>query len=291
MLSEIFYRWEKRLAARDTNRRVRAFEWGTEYVPSGIRAEDPRRYLFEYAREVLAESDRYHACSPPANVRLSGRHLSFDSPLPSGCPENDTVHALHFPARSDGRVVVVLPQWNAGLGSHQSLCRMLNAFGLSALRVSLPYHDLRMPAQLERADYMLSPNLGRTLASVRQAVVDTRAAIDWLEAQGYRRFAILGTSLGSCVALITSAHDPRIGVNVQNHVSPYVADVVWHGISTQHVRMGMEGHVTLEELRDIWMPISPQAYLGKMRGRGRGSGPCSCTPCTIIRSCPACRGS
>ena len=38
-------------------------------------------------------------------------------------------------------------------------------------------------------------------------------------------------------------HDERISAGVFNHVSGYVADVVWRGISTQHVRAGLEGAV------------------------------------------------
>jgi hypothetical protein len=186
-------------------------------------------------------------------------------------PKNNTVHAWHYPADSDGRVVLVLPQWNSDAEGHKSLCRLLNYFGLSALRLSLPFHDLRMPEDLVRADYMLSANLGRTLQALRQAVIDSRAAVDWLELHGYRKFAVLGTSIGSCVALITMAHDSRVELSVQNHVSPYFADVVWRGISTRHVRKGLEGNITLEELRDIWMPISPKAYIGKLPGRGQKS--------------------
>lgn len=233
--------------------------------------EDPRLYMLEYARKALEESDRYHSYAPVRDACLEGRHLTFTSPLAGSYPKNNTVHALYFPVQSDGRVVLVLPQWNSDIEGHQSLCRMLNYFGLSALRLSLPYHDLRMPDELERADYMLSPNLGRTLQAVRQAVIDSRAALDWLEAQGYGKFAILGTSLGSCVALIALAHDRRLKLSVQNHVSPYFADVVWEGISTQHVRKGLEGNVTLEELRNIWMPISPKAYMKKLQGTGRRS--------------------
>jgi hypothetical protein len=168
-------------------------------------------------------------------------------------------------------VVLVLPQWNGDARSHMSLCRMLNLFGLSALRLSLPYHDLRMPDDLLRADYMLSPNLGRTLQAIRQAVIDSRAALDWLQSQGYTKFSILGTSIGSCVALITLAHDPRLSLGVMNHVSPYFADVVWTGISTRHVRKGLEGNIELDELREIWLPISPKAYFKKLVGTGKKS--------------------
>jgi hypothetical protein len=225
----------------------------------------------EYARRALADSDAYHSYEPPRDWQLKGRHLTFTTPMPSIYPANNTVHARYFPADSGGRVVLVLPQWNGDAQSHMSLCRMLNSFGLSALRLSLPYHDLRMPEGLIRADYMLSPNLGRTLQAVRQAVVDSRAALDWLYSVGYRKFAVLGTSLGSCVALITLAHDPRLGVSVQNHVSPYFADVVWNGISTRYVRAGLEGKITLEDLRSIWMPISPKAYAKKLSGTGKKS--------------------
>ena len=271
MLSKVFYFWEKWLSQRDTNRRVRNFEWGLEFIQDGAGAEDPKKFLLDHSRKVLADSDRYHAYSPVKDAHIQDRHLTFTSPLPGIYPKNNTVHALYFPVQSGGRAVLVLPQWNSDLQGHQSLCRMLNYFGLSALRLSLPYHDLRMPDELERADYILSPNLGRTLQAVRQAVVDSRAALDWLETQGYTKFAILGTSLGSCVALITIAHDPRIRLSIQNHVSPYFADVVWEGISTQHVRKGLEGNVTLEELRDIWMPISPKAYFRKLKGTGQQS--------------------
>jgi pimeloyl-ACP methyl ester carboxylesterase len=270
VLSRIFYKWELNLSRRDTNRVVRPFDWGAEFLSDGPPATDQKSYLMGFAARVVRESDAYHSYAPVGDFHMEGGHLTFTSPLRTVSPANNTVHGWFFP-KDPARVVLVLPQWNADAQSHIALCKMLNAFGLSALRLSLPYHDLRMPAELKRADYMLSSNLGRTLQSIRQAVLDARAALDWLEAQGYRRFAVLGTSIGSCVALATVAHDPRVNVAVQNHVSPYFADVVWRGISTRHVRQGLDGHVTLDELRDIWMPISPQAYFHKLQGTGKKS--------------------
>ena len=271
VLSRIFYRWEKHLSQRDTNRRIRDFEWGFEFLPGGRKTGDPRLEMLEFSRKAVEESDAYHSYQPLQNWKFHERHLTFPSPSPTVYPRNNTVHAWHFPAKSDGRAVLVLPQWNADAGSHMSLCRMLNYFGLSALRLSLPYHDLRMPEELERADYMLSPNLGRTLQALRQAIVDSRAALDWLESRGYTKLAILGTSIGSCIALITLAHDPRLRLGVMNHVSPYFADVVWEGISTRHVRAGLQGKIELEDLRKIWMPISPRAYFKKLVGSGKKS--------------------
>jgi len=49
-----------------------------------------------------------------------------------------------------------------------------------------------------------------------------------------------------------------------NHVSPHFGDVVWRGLSTEHVRQGLEGHVDLNGLRDLWRPISPWSYLDRV---------------------------
>ena len=72
-------------------------------------------------------------------------------------------------------------------------------------------------------------------------MIDTRACIDWLVQQGYERIGILGTSLGSCVAFIAAAHDPRVRVGIFNHVSMYFSDVVWTGLSTQTRAQGVSG--------------------------------------------------
>jgi dienelactone hydrolase len=202
--------------------------------------------------------------------------LTFPSALVTPHESNNTVRCRYFPARvADGlqavprsrAAVLVMPQWNSDAGGHVGLCKLLAWNGMSALRLSLPYHDLRMPPELHRADYIVSANLMRTLQVCRQAVLDARRAIAWLKQQGYERIGILGTSLGSCLALLTAAHEPLIDAEALNHISPYFADVVWRGLSTEHVREGLNGHVELDLLRSIWQPISPQGYLERLRNR------------------------
>ena len=145
------------------------------------------------------------------------------------------------------------------------MSKLLARFGVSALRLSLPYHDARMPPELTRADYIVSSNVARTVQVCRQAVLDARRAVAWLAAQGFERIGILGTSLGSCLAMLTSAHEPLIRAQALNHVSPWFADVVWRGLSTRHVRQGLDGHIDLERLRALWRPISPFEYLDRVR--------------------------
>jgi predicted acylesterase/phospholipase RssA len=111
---------------------------------------------------------------------------------------------------------------------------------------------------------MVSPNIGRTLAVTRQAALEVNQAVQWLRQQGYRRVGVVGTSIGSCIAYLAFVHYRDIDVGVFNHVSPYFADVVWTGLSTRYVRWGLEGQITLPDLRLCWLPISPAGYVQRL---------------------------
>lgn len=261
-------RWEYELATRDTNRVVRPFEWGLEWLDGARKNGNPARDLGEFVDAAVKNSDRFYSYQTPPDFELTNGVLTFRSASETPYPENNTVHADFFPAPQDrGRAVLVLPQWNSDVNGHVGLCKLLNRFGITALRMSMAYHDRRMPAELERADYHVSSNLGRTIAAARQSVIDARCCLDWLERRGYRRLAILGTSLGSCIAFITAAHDKRIRTGVFNHVSMYFSDVVWTGLSTQHVRDGFGAVVSHDDLTRYWAVISPASYLERMVGR------------------------
>jgi hypothetical protein len=259
--------WESRLAERDSNRVVRPLEWGGDWL--GLAGGDsPLDGLRRYAAAAVAGSDSFFSYERPRDFRLEGSHLTFTSPVETRYPENNTVHAEYFPsARSRGRAVLVLPQWNADAHSLVGLCRLLNRFGLAALRMSLAYHGPRKPAETQRADYHVSSNLGRTIDAGRQSVIDARACLDWLEGQGYTRLGILGISLGSCMAFIAAMHDARVRVAVLNHISTWFSDVVWTGLSTRHVRQGFGDSLSQDELRECWTPISPASYFYRLKGR------------------------
>ena len=268
MIERFFHAWERRLAAATTNRVVRPFEWGVDWLDEpGDPSVDPARRLERAAAAALADPDWFASAPCPGYV-LRGDRLTFPSQIETPHAANNTVHARYFPADSKnrGRAVLVLPQWNADAEGHVGLCRFLARLGISALRLTLPYHDVRMPPELERADYIVSANIGRTLQVNRQAVLDARRAVAWLDARGHERIGILGSSLGSCLASLTAAHEPRITAAALNHVSAYFADVVWGGLSTEHVRAGLDGAIDLDRLRRLWLPISPLPYVERLRG-------------------------
>ncbi|HVC18644.1 MAG TPA: hypothetical protein VNE16_01095 [Vicinamibacterales bacterium] len=283
MLEQVFHAWERRLASATTDRVVRPFDWGLDWIPANGHRPDmpPERILADWARDVRRDSARFFTAPPTREytfVPEAGATgddppgvLTFPSAFATPHPANNTVYAQYFPARRAAargrRAVLVLPQWNADEGGHVGLSRLLAYGGMAALRLSLPYHDRRMPPELHRADFIVSANVARTVQVCRQAVLDARRAIAWLAGRGFERIGILGTSLGSCLALLTTAHEPIVRVQALNHVSPFFADVIWHGLSTRHVREGLEGHIELKQLRRLWRPISPHSYIHQVRDR------------------------
>jgi dienelactone hydrolase len=260
--------------------------------------------------DIVARADEFYSYSTPTDFRLERRHpqlfptnvrpetlqedaelrrqaetgelepadfLRFTSPIRTIYPENDQVNARWYPAHSESQkgkpkqAIIVMPQWNADAFSHNALCTLFNNFGVSALRLSKPYHDVRRPAELERSDYAVSANVGRTTEACRQAVVDIRSCIDWLEQQGYEQFGVLGTSLGSCYAFIAAAFDPRIQICAFNHASTWFGDVAWTGQSTRHLRASFEqAGLTQDQVREIFSIVSPMSYMERFAARYPG---------------------
>jgi hypothetical protein len=249
-------------------------------IPTDFRLEERHPQLFptNVRPETLKQDAELRRRAAEGKL-TTAQFLRFSSPVRTIHPENDQVNARWYPAPSHKQAgkpkqaIIVMPQWNADAFSHNALCSIFNRFGVSALRLSKPYHDIRRPAELERSDYAVSANIGRTISACRQAVIDIRCCLDWLESQGYEQFGVLGTSLGSCYAFIASAHDVRLRVNAFNHASMNFGDVVWTGQSTRHIRKALEPVMTQQGLADLWRCISPVSYLAGFAGNSKPGAP------------------
>jgi len=265
-------RYEHRRWSTDDNRRVQPFAWGLEHIGGDPNERDPAAYVRQYARWATENSREWFATTPADDYRLDAENvLTFTSSVQSPWPENNTVHARLFPGRSKDAAVLVLPNWNAKWNGQDGLCEWLQRLGITALKLSMPYHNRRMAKGHERADQLVGPNIGLTLQANRQAVHDARRCLRWLEQQGFSKLGILGTSIGSSVGYITLVHDDALRAGGFFHVSTYFADVVSQGMTTSHVWEGIRTQVTVDELRDFWAPISPLPYVE----RGMGAGKCA----------------
>lgn len=276
-------RYEHRRWTTDDNRRVQPFHWGLEHIGGSPDHSDPGAYVRQYAQNAIANSHDWFATTVATDYRLDNENvLTFTSSIESPWPENNIVHAQLFPGRRSivsrshprsgrGPAVLVLPNWNAKWQGQNGLCHWIQRLGITALKMSMPYHDRRMAKGHERADQICGPNIGLTLQANRQAVQDARRCLRWLELQGYSKIGILGTSLGSSVGSLVLMHDPAVNAAGFFHVSTYYADVVSQGMTTNHVWEGLRHHLTIQELREYWAPISPMPYVERGMGVGRTS--------------------
>ena len=66
MISRVFHGWERRLAASATERIVRPFEWGVDWLDDheASHATTESERLERWAASMLAESDRFYAIEP-----------------------------------------------------------------------------------------------------------------------------------------------------------------------------------------------------------------------------------
>ena len=250
----------------------RFFDYAT---PTDFRIEQhfPELYPTNVRPETLSEEREWKRMAEVGELRREP-FLRFTSPMRTPYAENDTVNARWFEAKPRAgkpkQAMIVMPQWNADAFSHNAFGDMFIKFGISVLRMSKPYHDVRRPAELERSDYAVSANVGRTIAACRQAVMDVRSCVDWLESQGYEQIGVLGTSLGSAYAFISAAMDPRIRVCAFNHASTQFGDVVWTGQSTRHVKAAFEhAGLTQDEVRAMFTGVSPMSYMEQYAAPGK----------------------
>ena len=273
-LEQRIRQYEHRRWTTDNNRRVRPFVWGLEHIGGNRTDTEPRKFLSDWVPETLANSEEWFQTDPAHDYSMDARQngargdrvLTFTSAITSPWPENNRVHARLFAAGNSGPAVVVLPQWNAKWEVQVKICQWLNRWGITALRLSMPYHDRRLIPGHERADHLVGPNIGLTLEANRQAVLDVRRCLQWLAHRGYGKLGLVGTSIGSAVGFITMAHERLVSAGVFLHVSTYFGDVVRTGMNTAHVWESLRTSVSAEELRHFWSPISPFPYVSRMRG-------------------------
>ncbi len=255
--------------AQEPNRRTLPFAWGLEHIGGDANEADPRGFLERFVEHTLAHSDEWYAVTPADDYLLADDVLTFTSAIESPWPGNNRVHAQLFRARHTGPAVVVLAQWNARWEEQQNVCRWLNRLGITAVKMSLPYHDRRAVPGHPRGDHLVGPNVGLTLQANRQAVMDVRRTLRWLESQGYDRLGVLGTSIGSSIAFVTMCHEALLRAGAFMHVATYCGEVVASGLTTMNVWESLSTKISHDDIRRYWSPISPFPYIARLSGSRR----------------------
>src|SRR5215467_11024735 len=105
-VQSLFVAWERRLAAATTDRVVRPFDWGLDWIPpNGHVATQPADRIAEWVSKIMADTDEFVTPPPTREYALTApsadgdRTLTFPSALPTPHRENNTVYCRYFPAR------------------------------------------------------------------------------------------------------------------------------------------------------------------------------------------------
>ena len=202
MFAPLFHAWERYLASISKDRKVRPFEWGLDWLsPNGQDSSAPGEHVERWVAEVMSDTRRFFHTPPTSDYdfqallsrRAQGRRR--DAALP------ERVRHTTSGEQRRPRAMVSLGRRRASArAARSSCCRngtptaadtsgcrgCWRAVGVSALRLSLPYHDDRMPPELTRADYIVSSNIARTIQVCRQAVLDAKRADRLAGAAGIR---------------------------------------------------------------------------------------------------------
>lgn len=259
-------RWEEAKAREDEPRKSPdPLTLGADAIFPGLDDDVGVAGLATRAEALSRDATAFYTPPPgPAAFRYADGALTFRSDVATETPANDIAFARIVERSPAGPAAVILPHWNAREGTYRSFADALAKVGVTTAELTLPYHGRRNRDGAVIADWFLSSNLGRTVRSVRQGVLDARRVVDWLEARGHRSIYVMGASLGSCVAGLTGAHDPRIAGSALLLTAGDFADVVWTGRATRHIRAGIEPEIGRDALKAIWSPISLFPYVPKL---------------------------
>jgi hypothetical protein len=257
---------ERRLASEGELVKVaRAASVGLEYLDSGC-GQDDLPQLLACVSSALRDPDAYFTARQRPVFRRQGSMLTFDSPSAGDGP-NSVARAQIYDSGRRSRAIVLLPYWNAPRDACRPFGTLLARCGVTCVQLSLPYHDERRTTGVEFARELACENLGLTVRANRQAVLDARACLTWLEQEGYRRIGIVGVSIGASIASIVAALDARVRAAALLLMADDFADVVWTGSATRHVRLSLERAFTREDVRAAWSIISPASYAARLSAR------------------------
>ncbi|MDN5926510.1 MAG: dienelactone hydrolase-related enzyme [Hyphomicrobiales bacterium] len=252
----------------DEQRARRGEEWKnpTDFVLDAERAF-PGEKKIKTIEEFCVLADQATANSaffdePGGNdqgFERQGEWLKFPSDISTDVEENDVVWAKIADCGSFDQALVIFHHWNASCRDRQ-IASFFSKRGITVVEIAMPYHFERSRPGSLHADYMLSANIGRTIQSVRQAVLDGRKLIRWLKREGYRDISILGMSLGSWVAGLVAAHDTAVSKASLFLTAGDLADMVWTGRATRLIRESLESEIERSDLRRAWGPLNLENY-------------------------------
>ena len=194
--------------------------------------------------------------------------VTYPSPVVTPYPVNNVVTAFLFRPNTPGPhpVMLVEHEWlPVTLTNEFILCATLARAGVAAFLVVQPYsYNRRILPRVPDVE-LLSGDTQQTVSAVRQAVLDNRRALDWLQTRpdiDPARMGVAGISLGGILAPLIAGVDHRAKVLVTIVGGGDVSDLVYDSFITYGLRPSLLYHgVTFDSLKRDYVNIEPTNWL------------------------------
>ena len=190
--------------------------------------------------------EEYYHVPPAVYLRQHDGWIAWNTPLPSGFPENDRARVRFYPAAKKGAPVLLLLHalMSASDVGYRRVAATFNKRGWSVAFPHLPYHYSRTPKSTLNGELAITADLVRNAEGLRQAVVELRQLMALLRTRGASEFAIIGTSYGGWTGALLSflEHDFRFMALVQPIVN--VEKAIWENPGAHSMRRSLRslGH-------------------------------------------------
>lgn len=219
-------------------------------------------HKFEYRLEPASDL-------PVAGVSVF--RLTFPSPVECPYPENNIVHAEYYRPKGNGPFpgVIVLDVLGGDQTLARSMARLFAQNNIAALFVQMAYYGPRKPKQGDVR--LLSFDIPRSVAAIRQTVLDCRRASAWLESRPEvdgKKLGIVGTSLGSFMAALTAEFEPRLSkVAVLYGGGGFVDAYYDHPRARPYMDAFEKFGGTKNMLKHAFAPIDPLTHAANLKDR------------------------
>ncbi len=194
--------------------------------------------------------------------------VTFPSPVRTPYTVNNTVTGFLFLPDTPGPhpVMLVEHEWlPTTLATEFEQSASLAKAGIAAFLIIQPYSYNRRPQPRIEDVELLSGDVPQMVGALRQAVLDSRRAFDWLEKRpdiDPARMGVSGISLGGVLAPLVAGVDRRARLLVTIVGGVDVSDVVFDSFITSGLHPALLYHgVTFDSLKRDMAPVEPANWL------------------------------
>lgn len=241
------------------------------FVADDVANGVPERYRLESHTFRYEQQLKYDL----ANSGVEVHDVRFPSAVSTPHTVNNTVHcelfvpkAANLAARVPAVLVLDILDGQGIVSRGEAM--WLAQHGVAAMTVVMPYYGPRRPST-PAGIRLLTPDIDRSIANIRQTVLDCRRAAAWLADQPFTdtdRLGLIGTSLGSFMGGLTAAAEPRIKTVCLLLGGGGLVDAMYEHPKAAPFTQGLKLlGITKEQLRERIAPADPLTYADRLKAK------------------------